>query len=104
MIFYSLALATTALLLLLACAFSFTMNWLATKKRAQAIVVRHENRAKALFPWVVHVPHCRCSAVTGVHRHCRNLTLLAVAIERKKLAQKKNAGAVTPTSNSIHLN
>jgi len=99
MIFYSLG-----AFLLLALAFSLLMSRLATRKRALAILIRHEARARVAFPWVHHLPACRCSLVTGIDRHCRNRTLFDVAAEKKRLAQKKNATGANPSRNSLTIN
>ena len=102
MIFYSLVVAVTLSFLVLAFGFSLLMNRLATRKRARAIMIRHEARARVAFPWVHHLPQCRCSLVTGIDRHCRNRTLFDVAAERKRLLQKKNATGANPSRNSLN--
>lgn len=109
MIFYSLVASVIAMLLLLAFGFSLAMSALATRKRASAIVVRHEKRLKARPSGPLHhLSHCFCLlGIDGIivlaDRRCQSLTRLAVALEKRRLSQKK-AGAVTPAQNSSRLN
>lgn len=109
MIFYSIVVAVTAALLLLAFGISLLMNRLARLKRERAIVVTHEKRAKALSGPLRHSLHCLCvlsydGTIALVDRRCQSLTRLAIAIERKRLEQKKNGPAATPGRKSMHLN
>ncbi len=109
MIFYSLVAAVIAVLLLLAFTFSLAMSHLATMKRARAIVVRHEKRAKTRPSGPLHhLTHCFCllgtdGAIVLADRRCQSLTRLAIAGERRRLAQK-NGPAATPGRNSSRLN
>ena len=96
------------MLLLLAFAFSLLMNRLATMKRARAVVVRHEKRLKARPSGPLHhLPYCLCllgldGSIALADRRCQSLTRLAIAIEGRRLTQKKNAEGANPPRNSLN--